>query len=380
MIVQRFLHWLERAPSSSRADAAAALARASLLPEMADEERAAAHAALTLLLDDPSHKVRLAMADAIASHADAPRHLIMALADDHSDIAMLILCRSPLFLDSELLEVVANEDPVTMLAIACRQPLSNNVAAAIIDTNNSVACLALLKNTAFQLSGNNLRTIANKMGDRAEIREALMKLPFLPADVRQSMISRLSRALKQFVVDKRWLNEKRASRAIREAKYRATTLLACNINDNELPVLVEHLRATSQLTAAFLLRAVCTGNIPLFTASIANLARMPENRIVAVLQQGRTAAFRAIYDRCNLPISAIPAITAAVDLWREEWVGDIAQIDAQQQKRVVEQILVQYLGATDNPDSGLVALLRRIFAEVSRDAALQHAREISAAA
>ena len=380
MIVQRFLHWLETAPKSSRAKAAAALARASLNAEMPEGEREAADAALTLLLDDPSPKVRYAIADAVASHADAPRHLILALARDQSDIAMLVLCRSPLFLDSELIEIAGNGDVVTLTAIACRQPVSNRVATAIIAADKAEACLALLQNPALKMSAQNLREIARRFGTRAEIREALLAQPELPADARQILIAGLSSALQELVTGKCWLGSSRAERVVREARDQATAQLAKDVSEAEIPAFVEHLRISEQLTAAFLLRALCCGNIELFVAAIANLTEIPENRIKAVLQQGRTAAFRAIYDRSSLPKSAIPAITAAVDIWKDEYQADGDWDDVEAQRRIVDRIIDQYHRATDTPDEDLLALLRRISAELTREAALLRVREITAAA
>jgi len=380
MIVQRFLHWLDTAPNSSRADAAAALARARLHSDMSAQETDAADAALTLLLDDASPKVRYAMADVLASHASAPRHLIMSLARDQSDIAMLVLCRSPLFLDSELIEIIAGNDTVSLMAIACRQPLSNHVANALIAADDYATCLALLQNTPLKLSTDNLRAIANKFGKFAEIREQLLAGNNLPADIRQTLISELAAALQTLVVEKSWLSESRAKRVICEARDKSTVLLASDVPVDETPQLVEQLRKSGQLTAAFLLRSVCSGNITLFAAAIANLSSIPERRIMAVLQQGRTAAFRAIYDRSGLPSAAIPAITAAVDIWRDEAELNDTDDDIQVQKVVMDKIIDQYTAAIDNPNQGLLALLRRISAEVTREAALMRVREISSAA
>ena len=66
VIVEAFLRWVETAKSGDRARAASALGRAYLQSEMQPEERKAAEMAMTFLLDDPSPKVRLALAEAIA--------------------------------------------------------------------------------------------------------------------------------------------------------------------------------------------------------------------------------------------------------------------------------------------------------------------------
>ena len=64
MIVREFLIWIEQAPAPRRAEVAHALARAYLYGEVDDDEtRSEMEAALTLLLDDESSDVRLALAD-----------------------------------------------------------------------------------------------------------------------------------------------------------------------------------------------------------------------------------------------------------------------------------------------------------------------------
>ncbi len=380
MIVQRFLHWLETAPNSSRAEAAETLSRAMLTSSLAEQEREAAEAVLTNLLDDPSSKVRLVMADAIASHNQAPRHLIMALAKDQADIAMLVLCRSPLFLDSELEDIASNGEGFSLMAIACRHPLSSRVAAAIIGSGHLDACQALLQNPSVDLSAENLRALAARFGSNAEIRDLLLARPGLPADIRQMLIASLSSALQDFVVQRSWLAEARAKKVVQQARDHATARLAADVGGDEIPQLVRHLRQSGQLTAAFLLRAVCGGNILLFSAAVAELSGIPQSRILSVLQQGRTAAFRAIYDRAGLPSSAIAAITAAVDAWLEQADTETGQQDPQTRKQIITQIVDDYSNSAEKLDETLLALLQRILAEVTHEAALLRAREFADAA
>jgi uncharacterized protein (DUF2336 family) len=108
MIVRQFLQWMRTAPAGERAEATGALARAYLHSDLAKDDRAAAEGAMIMLLDDPSPLVRRALAEALAGSADAPHAVIHALASDHADIATLVLARSPLLIDAELVDVVAS--------------------------------------------------------------------------------------------------------------------------------------------------------------------------------------------------------------------------------------------------------------------------------
>src|SRR5438105_8411538 len=110
MIVRQFLHWVRTAPAGLRAEATAALARAYLYSDLSDDDRMAAEGAMIMLLDDPSPLVRYALAGALAGSPHAPAAVMHALVNDQSDIAALVLERSPLLLDSDLVDAIAVGD------------------------------------------------------------------------------------------------------------------------------------------------------------------------------------------------------------------------------------------------------------------------------
>ncbi len=95
MIARKFMQWAATAASAERAEGAGSLARAYLYGELAPQDRREAEVALTTLLDDPAPSVRKALAEAFASAQDAPIAIVVALANDQSDVASAILSRSP---------------------------------------------------------------------------------------------------------------------------------------------------------------------------------------------------------------------------------------------------------------------------------------------
>src|ERR1700726_2374387 len=128
MIIRRFLHWVRTASAGERAEATSALARAYLYSDLSPDDRDAAEDAMITLLDDPSPLVRRALAEALAASPDAPHAVIHALASDHCDIAAVVLARSPLLIDADLVDLVANRDGTLQAAIAARAPLQRAVA------------------------------------------------------------------------------------------------------------------------------------------------------------------------------------------------------------------------------------------------------------
>src|SRR6185295_8900029 len=144
MVVSHFLKWVYTARVAERSAAAAALARAYVNHDLPFEDRCAAEAALTLLLDDPSYKVRLAMADALSLSHHAPPQIISALAADQAEVAALVLSRSPLLGDADLIDRVAGAEGPLQSVIAGRPAVSVALAAAIAEVGEEDACATLL--------------------------------------------------------------------------------------------------------------------------------------------------------------------------------------------------------------------------------------------
>src|ERR1700756_3893825 len=118
MIVRQFLQWVRTAPAAERADATSALARAYLYSDLSKDDRIAAEGAMLMMLDDPSPLVRAALAEALAASADAPPAVVFALASDLPEIAAIVIERSPLLIDADLVDRVGGGEPWVQAAIA----------------------------------------------------------------------------------------------------------------------------------------------------------------------------------------------------------------------------------------------------------------------
>jgi len=380
MSVRQFLEWVECAPAGRRAEAAYGLGRAYLTCDDDEEMRSGMEAAITILLDDASPDVRFALADALAASPEAPRHVIITLAADQPQIAAVVLARSPLLIDSELVDIVAAASEPLQIAVASRPVVSSTVAASMAEAGERNACLALVTNPGVSMAAISLKCIVERFGDDAAIREALFARGDLAADVRQMLVRYLGDLLGSLIVAKSWVNEARARTVTREACDRATVAIAAETETADLPALVEHLRITGQLTTALMLRAVCAGNIDFFEAGLAALAGVPRQRVASLVRGGRTAALRAVYGKAGLPRQAFDGFAAALDTWRR-----IAEEEGEPEDRyrftrqIVDAVIARYGDITDGEANELAAMLRRFAADQAREAARDFAGQASAA-
>lgn len=366
MIVRQFLQWVRTASPGERAEAAGALARAFLFSEVSITDRIALEAAIVRLLDDASPLVRAALAETLASSADAPVAVMHGLAHDRADIAAVVLERSPLFIDAELVDFVATGGTEVQCAVARRPWLPATVAAAIVEVGCAEACLELIENPHAELAALSFDRLAERFGDLAAIREALFARDDLPMTVRQALVRTLSAALTRLAVGRAWLDTDHAERVAREACEKATIALAAAAPDAQAAALVRQLRLSGQLTAGLILRAVLSGNVTLFETALAELAELPLARVRALVHDASGLGLRAVFDRAGLPPSTYTALRHALEAWRE---GPDLDGTSRLQRRMVERVLTGCERAEIGELAPLMALLRRFAAEAAREEA-----------
>lgn len=377
MIVRRFLIWVRSATPGQRADGVSALARTLLYADLSPEDRWEAETALTAMLDDPSPLVRRAMAEAFANAAEAPRHLVVALAGDQSDVAALVLARSPLLDDTDLVDCAALGDDVVQTAIAVRPRLSAGVAAALAEIAGAEALVALVENPGAEIGPSSLARMVERHGEDGALREALLARPDLPLDVRQAVAVALSRSLTAFVTGVGWLSPERCERAVREAREKTTVAMGQGAGPDEVRRLVSHLRRSGQLTPALILRAILSRGLPFAEAAFADLTGLPASRVAGLIHDRRAGGLGPLYRRAGLPEALRPAFEAALAAMRETGHAESPRAGAQLSRRMIERALTACAHLPPAEAGRLMALLRRFEVEAAREDAREMAESLA---
>jgi len=368
MIVRDFLQWVRTAPASERAEATSALARAYLYSDLSPDDLAAAEGAMLMLLDDSSPLVRRALADALAASPSAPPAIVVALAADQPQIAAPVYALSPLFVDADLVDAAATGGGVVQAAIASRSALPRSVAAAIAEVGTAEACLVLVENRAADITPFTLDRIVERFGHLAAIRESLLARDDIAAAARQTLVIKLSEALAGFVAGRSWLDADHAHRIAREACEKATVTIAAATPGTELRLLIRHLRASGQLTAGLILRALLSGNIALFEEALAELTDMPVARVSGLVHDRGSVGLRALFEKAKLPASTYPAFKEAIEALREGFPlepGGATRL----KRRMIERVLTRCEDADLGELTPLLTLLRRFATEAAREEA-----------
>src|SRR5580692_8805956 len=360
MIVRQFINWVRTAPAGERAEATRSLARAWLVSDLTEDDRTAAEGALLMLLDDASPLVRQAMAEVFARSNDAPAAIVQALSLDQPSVALPVLEHSPLLIDADLVDLVATGNCQMQCAIARRTNLPASVCAAIAEVGSAAAALELIENAYAELAPFSWDRIVERHGHLAAIRESMLVLEDLPAATRAALVAKLSETLTQFVVARNWLSADRAGRVAGEARDRSTVNIAARSRGDDMRGLVRHLRATGQLTAGLILRALLSGNLELFDHALAELAGL-----------------HALLRRAGLPESTFAAFQVALEVNHETGFVDSADGAARLRRRMVERVLT-HCETDQQAAEPLLILLRRFATESAREEARMFCGELVA--
>jgi uncharacterized protein (DUF2336 family) len=288
-----------------------------------------------------------------------------------------VLEHSPLLIDADLVDIIATGNCEMQCAIARRTNLPASVCAAIAEVGTAAAALELIENAYAELAAFSWDRIVERHGHLAAIRESMLVLEDLPAATRVALVAKLSDTLAQFVVARNWLSADRAGRIASEARDRSTVNIAARSRGDDISGLVRHLRATGQLTAGLILRALLSGNLELFDHALAELSGLPQARVSALLHDRGGASLQALLQRAGLPESTFAAFRVALEVSHETGYVDTLGDAARLRRRMVERVLT-HCETDSRAAEPLLILLRRFATESAREEARMFCDELAA--
>lgn len=379
LIVQHFLKWKDSADVARRTAAASALARAYLQSGLEIEDRIAAEAALTLLLDDPSPKVRFALAEALSASAGAPAQIVTALVNDQVEIASIVIARSPIISDRDLIERARTAPESLQKVIAGRAEVSNPLALALSRHGGAEAIAVLADNANARLCSACMHLIVERFAGIARVRGVLLDRADLPPDLRYRLMKAAGQALAGSTFVRAMAGAETVDHLVRDGEQRALCALLTRLDATGCAALVDPVRDHGDLTTVLLVRTVCRGQIDFLAAVLSALADVPLQRVTAILVNERTNQLRALLTNAGLADNVQPVFVHAVSLWRDVAVGRLAAGVQEVTRRVLERMERQTAGRRDAANDDILSVLRSIHLDAMRDNARAHARDLAAA-
>jgi len=352
-------------PTEGRVRAISALARAYLASPLSEALRSDALLVMTAALDDAAPQVRRALAEALAGAADAPRHIVMALAADRAEVARPVLAHSALLDDATLAEAAAMGETSLQIVIAQRHGLAGRALWTLADAGERAAVVTLIGNPSAALDAVALRRIFERFSGDADVRERLARRGGLPPSLRVDLALASVGDVTGFGRSREWLDAGRAERLTRDAREQAVVRIARLCAPEDLAELVEHLRERGFLNVALLMRSLFSGDLSLFETALVNMSGAQPGRVAGFLAQWRGRGFAALYLKSGLPPAFLPAFRAALGALAKGVASDCAGVSKTLALRAIEEC--ESLG--DPALAPVVSLMWRLAGEGAREEA-----------
>ncbi len=298
---QDFVSLTQSGDSEERGQAAHLAAQAYLAHHGPADEHAALYAALIGFLDDPSVKVRAALAYGLLHTREAPRPILLALLQDAAVISRAVAQYSPALIDVDLVGLIRAADPALLLAVAMRDVMSARVIDALIDRSDKVVTLKLISREDIQIAAPRLAELAAGVGtEDADIRGALLGRKDLPASARLVLIQAVAAKLSAARIVKGAVAPGRLERLLRDSTDTAMTAIGEREASAARTGYAVDLVVSERVSARVMLHAVVNGHVLFFADCLAELAEAPRDKVFTLLESGSRAALNALLARCGL--------------------------------------------------------------------------------
>jgi uncharacterized protein (DUF2336 family) len=287
--------------SEERGQAAHLAAKAYLAHTGPADEHAALYAALIGFLDDPSVRVRAALAYGLLHAYEAPRPILLALLQDSQVIAKAVAQYSPALIDADLIGLIRTTDLVMLTAVALREVISARVAEALIARNERSVTLKLLPRDDVPVPVPLLMALAAEQGTNdAEIRGGQLGRKDLPAATRLLLVEAAANALRGARIVKGAIAAPRLERLLRNATDTALTIIGEGEAASGLSPYANGLIGEERLSIRVMLHAIVNGHVLFFADCVAALAETPRDKVFTLLETGSRPALNALLARCGL--------------------------------------------------------------------------------
>jgi len=248
-------------------------------------------------------EVRAEIARRFSSHGNAPRHLMLQLACDHSEVATPVLTHSSVLEDRDLIHVIhTHGNQEHMRAVSAREHLNEAVSDAIVEHGDDVTLHALLSNETARLSREASETIVDRAKLNPELHEVTVNRANLPIDLLNEMYFLVEEQLRNKIIEENsQLSPEELDAALAVSRTRVAT------DDGALPpdyaeslAYVEELRSAGQLTPQVLARFLRSGSRSSFLIALSQLADIDYHTAQNIIEKRELDALAVVCRAADL--------------------------------------------------------------------------------
>ena len=356
--------WIERLNADTspwmRAQVAATVAVLFVEGALDARERRYAIAILEHLARDLEQRVREALSEHVKHCALLPHSIARTLAKDVESVAVPIIRYSSVLEEADLLAIAHGGSEAKQIALAQRENLAAVVSHALVESEIESVVGVLLANETARIDEASYLKILEGFGRNETIQALMAERPGLPASIVARLLTRVGDGLREGLIERFELPETIAGDLTARARERALSESFGQIATPEtLEAVARRLLEEGSLTPIFLLRALCTGQLRLFTAGVAARAGISVGNADELMRDGGRQGFMALYLHAGLPGDLMSAFRIALDVVLEAEAAGPAPWSEAVTQRIIGCLVVAYDGLAPGHLESVLAQLAR---------------------
>jgi len=230
---------------------------------LSDREKRLMYNIIENLIHEVEVSVRRKFSEKLALRSDVPHDLIVALANDHVDVAYPVLSHSDVLRDQDLIEIIRLRTKEYHLAITLRDDLDEDVSAALAETGNENVIVSLLNNQNAKISQATVEYLVEQSKRFDTFQEPLLHRQELNADLATKMFTWVSKALREHIISRYNLDESTVEQLLNQSTQEELDNLP-GAQDESAKRLLNRLKDNGEITLDLLIKSLTGGEISLF--------------------------------------------------------------------------------------------------------------------
>lgn len=340
---------MKGASVEDRAHATHKLCRRISQDRLEGEEKVFADQIMGLLARDAEVLVRRAMAVTLKNSPNLPREVALKLAQDVESVSLPVLQSSPVFTNSDLVELVLNASETKQIAIAGRESLAVEVTTSIAEHGCRDAVATMAANDGADISERGYTLTLDRFKADAGVHGALISRDWIPPQIAEKMVSLVSGELFDHLVNKHELPPQLAIELASGARERATLDLVEQAGrSSNLERFVQQLQMNGRLTPSMVMRALCLGHISFVEWSIAELAGIPHSKAWLMLHDAGSLGLRTVFEHAGLPNGMFMPFKTAISVFHDLEYDGLEGDRERFRSRMIERVLTQFQAIPKN--------------------------------
>lgn len=285
-----------------------------------DGENKLANEIFRLLLKDTQVKIRQLMADQLKNNLQVPHDIIVALANDVSDVASPVLEYSHVLTEDDLIAIArATREHPKLRAIAKRDSISKELSHTLIEKRDTDLTKMVISNSGASLAETSMEIVLDEFARDNSVLQELVLRGGLPHTFAEKLFAAVSDGLKKELSSRYGLRQKLVADAATGARETAMLqFISPWMSQYEIGQLIDQMHRNKRLTDSVILRSLCIGDLRFFETAIAKRVGIPASNARLLMLDPGPLGFHALYDSCGLPASFYEAVHTMLRLALEE--------------------------------------------------------------